>query len=83
MEKKIVTAEILRDIHRSLRELGHLPLRQGACFECARCGASGTAYLTARQHPPAGWPTTPAPLPGVAITGQIARVRCGENEIGS
>ena len=32
---------------RRLAAAGHTPLTQGESFECAKCGLSGTLYITA------------------------------------
>jgi len=44
--------ELCKLAYRLATALGHLPLRQGASIECARCGASGTAHevLTGPVH---------------------------------
>ena len=74
MKKRIIHVSDLYEISEHLRDLGHVPLRQGASFECPHCDASGTVHQVAHQ-------TIAGPVPGLAITGSIGRVRCGEEAV--
>lgn len=57
-------------VHSALSALGHLPLSQGYAYECARCGASGTASETDKRY---SYPRGPLK---VTVRGPIA-LRCG------
>jgi hypothetical protein len=60
------------NVARKLLALGHVFQKQGYSYECARCGATGTAVVTDRSSAGAGMAQE------VTLTGTIDRKRCGE-----